>query len=110
MRHVKLQSNLTKIANAIPSARQEALTQTAADIVALTKQLTPVKTGTLKQSYGAVPVSSSEVHIGSREPHAPHVEFGTRHSAAQPHLTPAFAQSASTFQARLSEAVARRTK
>lgn len=96
-----LKSNLTKIAGRSGAAVQRALLQTGADITDLTKQLAPVDTGALKQSYGAVPISSSEVHVGSDKEYAIYQEFGTSKMAAQPHLTPAFAQSESTFKERL---------
>lgn len=98
-----LKSDLTKIAGLTGAAAQRALLQTGADIVDLTKQLTPVDTGALKQSYGAVPVSSNEVEVGSDMEYAPFVEYGTSRMGAQPHLTPAFAQSEETFKARLAE-------
>ena len=103
----KLSSNLTLIAKQAPGAAKEALLQTAADIVALTKQLSPVDTGALRQSYGAIPIDSNTIEIGSDMPYAPHVEFGTSRAAAQPHLTPAFMQSEETFRARLKEAMER---
>ena len=99
----KLVSNLSRIAQQAPEAASRALLQTAADIVDLTKQLSPVDTGALKQSYGAVPVSSTVVHVGSDMPYAPFVEYGTSRSGAQPHLTPAFHQSEETFKVRLRE-------
>lgn len=103
----KLVSNLTLIGQQAPVAAKEALLQTAADIVALTKQLTPVDTGALKQSYGAVPIDSSTIEIGSDKEYAPYVEYGTSRMAAQPHLTPAFFQSEDTFRVRLKEAMER---
>ncbi len=106
----KLTSNLTKIAGQTGAAAQRALLQTGADIVSLTKQITPVDTGALKQSYGALPISTHEVHVGSDMPYAPHVEFGTVNMSAQAHLTPAFAQSESTFRKRLQEEMEKITR
>lgn len=102
-----LKSDLTEIAGKAGAAAQRALLQTGADIVDLTKQITPVDTGNLKSSYGAVPVTSNEVHVGTFVEYAPFVEYGTSRMAAQPHLTPAFAQSEATFKQRLKEEVAR---
>jgi HK97 gp10 family phage protein len=45
------------------------------------------------------------VHIGSDREYSKFVEFGTAEMAAQPHLTPAFLQSESTFKARLKEEI-----
>lgn len=103
----KLQSNLTHIALQAPRAAKEALLQTAADIVDMAKQLSPVDTGALRQSYGAVPIDSNTVHIGSDKEYAPYVEYGTSKMGAQPHLTPAFLQNEETFKQRLKEAAER---
>jgi HK97 gp10 family phage protein len=102
---MRLESNLTRIALQAPAKMGVALLQTAADIVEVTKQLAPVDTGALRQSYGAVPISSTEVHIGSDLEYAPYQEYGTDRMAAQPHLTPAFMQAESTFQERLTQAL-----
>jgi HK97 gp10 family phage protein len=99
----KLQSNLTHIALQAPGAAKAALLSTAADIVDVAKQLVPVDTGALKQSIGAIPVSSTTVHIGTDKIYGPYVEYGTTHQSAQPYLTPAFMQAESTFKARLKE-------
>jgi HK97 gp10 family phage protein len=98
-----LQSDLTKIAGNAGAAAKRALLKTAGDIVDLTKQLTPVDTGALKQSYGAIPVDSNTVQVGSDKEYAPYVEYGTSKMAAQPHLTPAFKQSEPTFAANLKD-------
>lgn len=103
-----LRSNLTHIALQAPEAAKEALLQTAADIVDMTKQFVPVKTGALKQSYGAIPIDSNTIQIGSDKEYALYVEYGTEDMGAQPHLTPAFMQNEETFKARLIEAVERR--
>ena len=105
---VKLQSDLSKLADAADDIVREALLTTAADIVNLSKQLAPVDTGALKESISADPVSSTRVLIGSDRDYSPFVEYGTSQSPAQPYLTPAFAQSVPTFQARLGEAIRRR--
>ncbi len=101
----KLHSDLTRIAGKIPAAAQKALLETAADIVDVTKQLAPVDTGALRQSYGAVPVSSTEVLFGSDKEYAIYQEYGTSIMAAQPHLGPAFSQVEETFKKRLANAL-----
>ncbi len=105
----QLKSNLGRFAIDAERAAERALLQTATDIVVLTKQITPVDTGALQKSYGAEPVSSNHVLVGSDLEYAPHVEFGTTHSPAQPHLTPAFEQNVETFKARLAEEVRKAT-
>ena len=68
----------------------------------------------MQKSGGVEVVDSSTVRVGygvegeffdGREPskYAGYVEFGTSNSAAQPYLTPAFAQSPETFKARITE-------
>lgn len=86
-------------------AAEKALLQTAADITDVAKQLCPVDTGLLKQSLGAVPVSSSLVRVGTAVEYGKFVEYGTSVSPAQPFLTPAFAQAAKTFEKRLKDAL-----
>lgn len=100
-----LVSNLTKIAGQAGAAAQRALLQTGADIASVATQLAPIDTGALKQSIGAVPVSSNEVHVGSGLDYSIYQEYGTSRMAAQPFLTPAFMQSESTFKARLVEEI-----
>lgn len=101
-----LKSNLSKIARLAPHLASEALIQTGADIADLAKQLVPVDTGALRQSIGAVPVSSEKVIVGAGNgavDYAAHVEYGTSTQAAQPFLTPAFAQAEETFKKRLTD-------
>lgn len=105
----RLSSDLTKIARETPEAGRKALLQTAADIVAITKALAPEDTGALRRSYGAVPLSSDDIIIGTDSPYAVFVEFGTTRAGAQPHLSPAFAQAEVTFAARLKEEMERLT-
>jgi HK97 gp10 family phage protein len=100
---MRLKSNLTKIAQTAPAAAKRALLQTGKDIAELTRQITPVDTGALRDSYKAEPISDSVVLVGTETTYAPFVEYGTSKSEAQPHLTPAFAQSEATFKARLTE-------
>lgn len=88
-----------------PHAASAALLQTAADVIDLTKQLTPVDTGALKQSYGADPVDSHTIRVGSDMDYAPYVEYGTVNSPSQPHLIPAIVRSQNIFFQRLREAV-----
>src|SRR5688500_11309851 len=99
----KLYTNLSEIAKGSEQAVKNALLQTAADIVNIAKQLAPVDTGALKQSIGAVPVTSTSILIGTDKEYAPFVEYGTSKMSAQPFLTPAFVQAEATFKARLAE-------
>jgi HK97 gp10 family phage protein len=87
-------------------AAEKALLQAAADVVDVAKQLSPVDTGRLKQSLGAVPLSSSRIRVGTAVEYGKYVEYGTVNSAAQPFLTPAMAQAPATFEKRLKDALA----
>lgn len=106
----RLKSNLSKMAAEAPAVAGEALHQTAADIVSVVKQLSPVDTGALRQSYGAVPVDSDTILIGTDRLYGPFVEYGTVKMSAQPHLRPAMMQAEMTFRARLLQAMAKRWK
>lgn len=101
----KLKSDLTKIAQQAPRLANQALHQTANDIISLTKQLAPIDTGALQRSYKVNPVSDTTIQVGSDIDYAPFVEFGTVNQTSQPHLTPAFHQSEGTFKARLKQAI-----
>ena len=111
---VRLKSNLTKIAALSPMAASAALLQTGKDVLAVSQQLVPVDTTSLKKSGGVVPVGSHTVQVGyggpgvyysGREPekYATFVEYGTVNSPAQPYLRPAFQQAEETFKVRLLE-------
>jgi HK97 gp10 family phage protein len=103
----RLRSDLTRLAALAPQLAKVALLQTAADILEVSQQLVPVDTGALKQSGGADVIDSFTVRIGYGNDddirYAKYVEYGTSVSAAQPFLTPAFAQSEETFKARIAE-------
>lgn len=102
----RLRSDLTKIAKRMPLAASKALLKTAADLVDLTKQLAPVDTGALRDSYAALPLSSSRVLVGTDKDYAKFQEFGTSDMAPQPHLVPAFNQAEETFKANLENEIA----
>lgn len=101
----RLQQNLTKIAAMAPQAASKALLQTAADVVDLTKQLAPVDTGELRDSYGADPIDSHTIRVGSDVLHSIFQEYGTVNMPSQPHLIPAMVRSQNIFFKRLQDAV-----
>ena len=49
----------------------------------------PVDTGALKLSIGLRKIGEGHYRVGTREPYAPFVEFGTRKQKAQPFMRPA---------------------
>lgn len=102
-----LKVRFKEVEQEIKQLASEALLQTGQDIFELSQQLVPVDTGLLKKSGGVVPESSSRVIVGygmegsQREQVSVWIEYGTSNSAAQPYLTPAFAQAEETFETRL---------
>lgn len=107
-------SKLKSLTAATPAAASRAILKAGQDLLAIAKQLVPVDTSSLKDSGGAVPVSSTTVLVGfggpgvyyaNREPekYAVHVEYGTVNSPAQPYLRPAFTHAKDTYEKRLKE-------
>lgn len=52
-------------------------------------RLAPVDTGRLRQSIGVRRIGDGHYRVGTNVSYAPFVEFGTRHTRAQPFLRPA---------------------
>lgn len=117
----KLKTNFKGIVDATVEQASAALEQTADDVVSIVKQVAPVDTGTLRDSYrwekkegksarwkrvliGSDP-SGINPKTGQHVIYAPFVEYGTENSPAQPHLTPAFVQAESIFRVRLEQAL-----
>lgn len=69
--------------------------------------------GRLRGEIHTVPAESGgtrwTARVVSPTPYAKYVEFGTRHSRAQPYLRPALAQVRSSFRSRMRAAVGGRT-
>lgn len=113
-----LKINLSDYIQSMDEGVEEALEQTADDITNIIKQLVPVDTGDLRDSYMWEKVEVGRYRIGSnptrgvyRRGHptfyAPFVEFGTY---KQPHFVPAFEQALPTFQARLTAILRKKAK
>lgn len=112
----KFKSNLKKYGQAAPGIARLALQDTAKDIVDITKQLVPVDTGDLRNSYMYEQVDEDTIRVGSSKNrgvykrgyptyYAPYVEFGSDQEGgeAQPHFVPAFSRAASIFIARFKQ-------
>ncbi len=86
--------NLQKVLKQIPSLVKEELGKAVLELTliieAKAKELCPVDTGLLRSSIMPVVASWAEAYVGTNTHYAPYVEFGTRHSPAQPYLEPAF--------------------
>ena len=100
---------------------ESALEEAGEDVLATTKQLAPVDTGDLRDSYTWYPLGEGEIIIGSdpfrgvyRRGHpttyAPYVEFGTSRTPAQPHFVPAMEQASDFLVNRLGQILRRRSR
>jgi HK97 gp10 family phage protein len=105
----RLQRRLAAIPTAVKEAVQPALQKSAAELVAMMKQLAPVETGHLRDSIVATPAGQSTpaysqpggsqivpenavmVTAGNSEVRYPHlVEYGTANAPAQPYFWPSY--------------------
>jgi HK97 gp10 family phage protein len=94
---VKLNDNLEKYSRQIKRNANRRLFQLAQEIASLAQQLAPVDTGHLRLSISVVETVRSGIFRvvattadGTHPEYAWFVEWGTRHSPAQPFLTPAY--------------------
>lgn len=103
----KLKSNLSALADQLPSIVQMALDQTGDALVSLIRQKVPVDTGDLRDSY-TYEVFGNYVRVGSnqfrgvyRRGHptfyAPDVELGYTNTP-KPHFLPAWQQAKATYR------------
>lgn len=67
------------------------------------KNAAPVLTGNLRRSIHVTPVDTSHALVGTDVEYAPYQEYGTRHMAAQPYLTPAVEHARAPFLAALAK-------
>ena len=83
-------SRLRRVIAGTPGALGRGAEAHAEAVAELARELVPVDTGELQSSIhvedGALPASRRVVASAA---HAPHVEYGTVHMAAQPFMTPA---------------------
>lgn len=114
-----LKSNLGAIRLDVYEASHEALKQASEDIVSITKQLVPVDTGDLKNSYMYEFQTEDSVIIGSNQSrgvykrgyptyYAPYVEFGTEDHVEQPHFIHAWEQARNILRIRFAEQMAKK--
>jgi HK97 gp10 family phage protein len=86
---------------------QQALMDTAQEVVLRARQLAPVRTGRLAQSISAQILSNWVVKIGCYVPYALFQEFGTRYVMPRYFLTRALTESSSKFLSIISLALQR---
>jgi HK97 gp10 family phage protein len=104
----KFRSDLSRIARNAPKNAKTAARATAADIIDITRQIVPVDTGALRDSYTLDDQTRGDkvsILIGTDLDYGPYVEEGTARSPAQPHLGPAFDEAEETFTQRLIDEV-----
>lgn len=100
---------------------ETALDETGNETLNTIKQLVPVDTGDLRDSYMTEKEAPQTITIGSnpyrgvyRRGHpttyAPYVEYGTSRTSPQPHFTPAMERVSDVFVRKLGEILRRRTK
>ena len=107
--------NLQKAMKEMPEMISEELGIAVRDLVliveAKAKELCPVDTGKLRASITPVIQSWAKAYVGTNTHYAPYVEFGTKKSAAQPYLEPAFLegkkQASKVFGKAISRAIAK---
>lgn len=84
---------IREINNRIPNVVATLIRKAVAETEGLAKLRVPVDTGALKNSIASrVEIRGDSVvgEVGTNLHYAPYIEFGTRFSAAQPFLVPAF--------------------
>ena len=84
----KYKDNSDKVMNEIERLTKERLNTAALMVERTAKQMSPVKTGTLRRSITHITQKNKAV-VGSNLEYAPHVEMGTVRQSAQPYLRPA---------------------
>lgn len=108
-------ANLEKALKEMPGLVKEELGKAVEELVLIVevkaKELCPVDTGLLRSSITPVIASWAEAYVGTNTEYAPYVEFGTKHSPAQPFLEPAFLegqkQASKVFGRAVSRVIAR---
>lgn len=100
-------ADLAALKEAVRDAVAAELESIADDCAADARSRAPVRTGALRDSIE--PEQESELHwsVVAGVPYAAHVEYGTRHMAARPFLTPAVGRAESSAPSRLAAAARR---
>jgi HK97 gp10 family phage protein len=87
-------SNFGEIRKKFTSGKEKALEAVGVFVKGETQSRCPVDTGNLRASYThKTDARAGKVTIGSPVEYAVYVEKGTKSSAKQPHLTPAFEEN-----------------
>lgn len=84
---------------------EEAVELEAREIAADAAARAPVRSGDLRDSIEAVPLGPYQWEVHDGVPYGVHQEYGTRHMAARPFMTPAFAAGELRFPVRVKAAL-----
>lgn len=97
-------SNFGEIRKKFNQGKEKALEAVGVFVESETKSRCPVDTGNLRASYiHKADPRAGKVTIGTPTEYAVYVEKGTKKSAKQPHLTPAFEENIKKIQQIVSE-------
>lgn len=103
-----LRRDFERLANKNRKAAQRLVAKNAIDIQRGTRRGAPVDTGRLRSGYEVdIKPDKLSAEVGTNIDYAPHVEFGTRHMRAQPHLGPAFEDGVESFMRDLKRELSR---
>lgn len=104
--------NLDEVLSAIDSAITAGLVEIGAKAQGYAKDLTPVRTGTLRDSIGVeVKPDDKEVYIGTmigkfpEKPYGKYVELGTSKMSPQPFLRPAATEHTAEYKKLMEESM-----
>ncbi|SRR6266404_8860009 len=97
------ENHADQVVDAFTKLAGTAVTKTAEEAAAEAKGLAPVHTGHLRDSIDTAKVSDTEAAFGATVDYAPFAEYGTRHEAPHPFITPAAYNSREKLLANLTE-------
>lgn len=106
VRLIVTRNEFAKLAAGMAPKANELVVKTAFDIESGAKRAAPVKTGNLRRSLHTTPLGLARAAVGTDVEYAPYVEYGTRHMAARPYLTPAVEAARAPFLAGLQKLLA----
>lgn len=86
---ITVRSRIPQVSAQVRRRAEQVVAKAALDIEAQAKMRAPVDTGLLKNSIHVEPRSPLERNVSSPVHYSVYQEFGTRHMAAQPYMTPA---------------------
>jgi hypothetical protein len=89
-------NHLPAVIAQLPRSAENIVEKVTTDIAAGAGATAPIDTGALAESYTAE-VEGLQGTAGTNMEYGPHVEYGTIHAPAQPHLVPSLERVAGAF-------------